>query len=412
MLATLRRTGLALGSALAIAFVLLLAACSSGGGGPAQFNAGVNLNGNWTVTVRTTSVTGACEGETVGATETIPIVITHTGNAIVLDAGTPDETRGTLNGVVARFTGTETTSGVTLTWDITITFTTDGARFSGTVKQSETEAGQTCTVTYDVSGVRSTSSGGVQSYLQGVSAGSTTATAQSGSPPAEGSGPAVGATGPTSVINGGTSLVTLSSTTDGGSPFDAVAISVEGIPDWWLLALPSPTSSVQILIQLGQNIPAANFRCVYQVRAGGQFGPRQAIDITRVAAGTGALQINLSWDTVSDLDLHVVEPTGFEIYYGEPVSPAGGALDVDGNAGCSTSISIENVTYSGVTPPAGEYIVRVDHWENCENVTSNYTVRVNREGQPPVVRTGSFPSTDPGTGGAAGAGVEVIRFTN
>jgi len=51
-------------------------------------------------------------------------------------------------------------------------------------------------------------------------------------------------------------------------------------------------------------------------------------------AGRGAVAISLMWDNRSptkknDLDLHVVCPSGAEIYFGNRSSACGGELDVD-----------------------------------------------------------------------------------
>jgi hypothetical protein len=56
---------------------------------------------------------------------------------------------------------------------------------------------------------------------------------------------------------------------------------------------------------------------------------KQCIDVVKL--GSGALQINLAWDTDdSDIDLHVIDPSGFEIYYRRKYSSVtGGQLDRD-----------------------------------------------------------------------------------
>ena len=56
--------------------------------------------------------------------------------------------------------------------------------------------------------------------------------------------------------------------------------------------------------------------------------------------GRGTLKINLKWNTTDDLDLHVFDPSGYEIYYGQKVHECDGVigqLDVDANAGSNIS---------------------------------------------------------------------------
>lgn len=62
--------------------------------------------------------------------------------------------------------------------------------------------------------------------------------------------------------------------------------------------------------------------------------------------GTGDIQATLRWNNLNDLDLHVTDPSGNEIFFGNKSSPTGGLLDVDNNAGCDESMSdrpVENI---------------------------------------------------------------------
>ena len=64
---------------------------------------------------------------------------------------------------------------------------------------------------------------------------------------------------------------------------------------------------------------------------------------------TGDLLCRLAWSNYDDLDLHMIEQSAYEIYYGnrQSRSPSGGMLDVDMNAGRGhTREPVENIFYA------------------------------------------------------------------
>jgi hypothetical protein len=82
------------------------------------------------------------------------------------------------------------------------------------------------------------------------------------------------------------------------------------------------------------------------------------------AFGTGDVQVTLTWDPAVDLDLHVVEPSGEEIYYGNTTSESGGQLDRD-RLCSSTTIGPENIFWTGSAAPQGSYAVKVHLYSSC-----------------------------------------------
>ncbi len=61
---------------------------------------------------------------------------------------------------------------------------------------------------------------------------------------------------------------------------------------------------------------------------------------------TGVLRCSLAWYNTDDLDIHVIEPGGNEIFYGGKCSTTGGNLDVDMNAGRPLKTdAVENITW-------------------------------------------------------------------
>lgn len=98
---------------------------------------------------------------------------------------------------------------------------------------------------------------------------------------------------------------------------------------------------------------------------------REQLQVTRGAldGGGGALQITLTWSGISDLDLHVTDPFGFEIYFASRRSPSGGELDRDDTDGFGP----ENVRW--LSAPNGRYLLDIVHYRG--NAAESYTVLVS-----------------------------------
>jgi hypothetical protein len=230
---------------------------------------------------------------------------------------------------------------------------------------------------------------------------------RTGAPPAAGTGPVVTAPIPALILLGGTIEVQATAST----AFKQVVVMVPGVDDYWELTLSAATTSVQLLVVFSQDIPKHVFDVRLAGANGGAFGAPQQSSVAVIAVGTGDVQMNVTWDSKADVDLHVVDPSGAEIYYGQTSSTTGGLLDLDSNAACRTDgPRAENVFWaSGLIAPRGEYIVRVDYWSACSEVRTNYVVTVNARGRPPQVFSGVF--TGPGDGGARGAGKTITTLS-
>jgi len=72
---------------------------------------------------------------------------------------------------------------------------------------------------------------------------------------------------------------------------------------------------------------------------------------------SAGLVVWLGWDTdKTDIDLHVVEPSGNEVYYSNPRSPIGGHLSKDFTQGYGPEV------YLCKNPPVGEYKVKAKYY--------------------------------------------------
>ena len=158
-----------------------------------------------------------------------------------------------------------------------------------------------------------------------------------------------------------------------------------------------------------ETLPTNDFELYFSAAdVAGNVGVVAPRSFEALEVGTGDIQVALAWDTDADVDLHVIDPGGNEIYWADRNSPTGGQLDLDSNAACAgDNVRNENITWATGTAPVGTYIVRVDYWSSCNVSSTNYTVLVNNGGEIDIFR-GTF--TGSGDGGGQGSGVDITTF--
>lgn len=241
----------------------------------------------------------------------------------------------------------------------------------------------------------------ISDFISGVTdaSGTVHAIEHNGAPPAAGGGSAAAVSGISVMINGGSGQQTVSSAT----AFTRVIISVEGLNDYYELTLPAGVSSEGVILSLSQRATAGNMYVLYAVGGAGGVGSyaRQALRVLQV--GSGDIQISASWTDSADVDLHVIDPSGEEIYFGHKVAASGGTLDLDANAACSPNESSPRVFYSNEnvvwplgTAPNGTYKVILDYWSDCNVAQTDWVVTVQRQGAQPQIFTGSFAGASSG----------------
>jgi len=104
--------------------------------------------------------------------------------------------------------------------------------------------------------------------------------------------------------------------------------------------------------------------------------------VTEPALGTGDVQVTLRWSGDADIDLHVFDPFGEEIWFSNEEATSGGRLDVDGNAGCDGSPPVENVFWPFGGAPSGNYDVYVVYYQECSfSGSTDYEVTILTDGQ-------------------------------
>ena len=151
----------------------------------------------------------------------------------------------------------------------------------------------------------------------------------------------------------------------------------------------------------------------------------------------GDLVVELAWKSTADLDLHVIDPTGGEAYYGNantwqrpppgnPVDPCdyltGGWLDRDANQDCTlNSAPSEHVVWTTrmtttcpatapVIPP-GKYTVRVEAHAMCDDASAPWYVAVYHEGALIAQARGVATPDDVQQPHGKGAGLTALTFT-
>ena len=211
----------------------------------------------------------------------------------------------------------------------------------------------------------------------------------------------------------------------------AAAIGLLGDVGYWIVVsgLPSvatpadPSFAATATFSAGV-VPGPYTLEVHAVDGQGRFGPPSTQVLTAQSspsAATGALVVTLTWDTESDMDLHVVDPSGQEIFHGEmsdqpppfAPQPEGGSyghLDWDSNANCVIDGRREESVIWPNPPPSGPYVVRVDAASLCGQPIAHWTVEALSAGS--SVGKAQGVAVDASTRGPhdRGAGVTALDF--
>jgi len=91
----------------------------------------------------------------------------------------------------------------------------------------------------------------------------------------------------------------------------------------------------------------------------------------------GFLRASLSWFNYDDLDIHLYEPGGYELFYGSrgSLSPSGARLDVDMNVSAESREAVENIFWKNKPTKKGVYKVKVHNFNKRETKDVGFVVQ-------------------------------------
>lgn len=213
----------------------------------------------------------------------------------------------------------------------------------------------------------------------------------------------------------------------------AVALELAGDRGYWILpagpaaitAPEQPTFAAQLCFATAL-LPGRRALRAQGRDAEGRPGPiaELELEVLAVPGPAGALVVSLRWDAQVDLDVHVQQPGGTEIWNGmktgyspppgQPADPAAqaraGRLDFDSNAQCVIDgRQKENVIWPSA-PPRGHYRVRVDTASLCQRDSAVWTLQLYREGALDAQASGQSTEAATRGGHGLGAGVLALEF--
>ena len=214
-------------------------------------------------------------------------------------------------------------------------------------------------------------------------------------------GSAISISGSGTIVTGGSFFLDV--VPESGAPIDTLLISIEHeAAGYYEIDLPGKAASYRLVGAVPYDLDPTRADssvgvCVTAVHAIDRVGETQCHRVYIAKVVTRDVQVTLSWDADSDVDLQVVDPNGNEVGR-SPVQGEQGTVE-DSNEGCGLAgaapdgIRNEQVAWTAGSVPAGVYTVRVNYQASCEVSETNYVLRVNNSGE---ART--FSRTLTGTG--------------
>jgi hypothetical protein len=229
----------------------------------------------------------------------------------------------------------------------------------------------------------------IQDFITSITArnGQVLGTVVDGDAPPSAGGPAATVDGISTVVNGGSAGVDLAAP----STFQRVYVYSPAASGYYDLQLPSGVTLEDLVLSVSPEVRPGTIRVRYGAEGGGIVGPYAEQSLRVLGVGTGDVQVSVAWNGKTDVDLHVVDPNGEEIYYAHKTAASGGRLDLDSNPACQIdNKNNENVFFPKDTSPHGTYKVYVYYYDACNQAKSDWVVTVLVKGQPTQTFRGTF----------------------
>jgi hypothetical protein len=213
----------------------------------------------------------------------------------------------------------------------------------------------------------------------------------------------------------------------------AVALELAGDVGYWTIPVTTEDVTMPGELQYDARLsfttdlaPGPHAIVLRAADGAGHFGAASTLLLNAQSQSVdGALVISLTWDTEADLDLHVIDAGGTEIWArhtsdfvmpqpGDPVDPAklaaAGYLDDDSNAQCVIDGRRQEDVLWKVPPPPGVYTARVDAFSLCGASAARWAISATWNGAEIAAATGFAGDADTRTPHQAGSGVFAIAF--
>ena len=248
----------------------------------------------------------------------------------------------------------------------------------------------------------------VSALLAAVNVGETEGVLMTGPPPEANGGPSVEPVGNHALVSGGAIFVDVAADAELGK----LLLSVD-MQSYYEIDLAGAMAPYRFVGHVMPGIEEYSPLClsVMGVAADGTVGDPECHPVLVVPEiGTGDLEIAVSWDNDADLDLHVADANGDEIYWGQDMVDSGGELDLEASTDCiADGARTEHVAWTGGTPSPGTYVVRVNYWSDCGGPEPNYVVNITLNGERRSIY-GTFEGSGEEDGGR-GSGEVIDIFT-